>query len=82
MAIMQTKYDVIAKNDTRYFIDLPPRKKTITTKWINKMKHKPIGSINSYKMRLVAKFYTQEKVEFDETFSPYHMTRVSLHWWL
>jgi len=43
----------------------------IGCKWIFKLKHKPNGSIDRYKARLVAKdFHQQPGLEFGETFSP------------
>ena len=69
MAAMQAEYDAIVKNGTWYLVDLPPGKKTIGTKWVYKLKQKPDGSIDRYKVRLVAKGYAQEKgIDFDETF--------------
>ena len=71
MVAMQTKYDAIVKNETWYIIDFPIAKKATSTKWVQKLKCKPDGSIDCYKARLVAKGYAQEKgIDFDETFAP------------
>ena len=57
---------------------MPPGKKAIGTKWVNKLKCKLDGSVERYKARLVAKGYAQEKgIDFEETFAPTcHMTIV------
>ena len=71
MAIMQTEYDVIVKNDTRYLTYLLVGKKVIGAKWVYKLKCKHDGSIDHYKTRLVAKGYAKKKgIDFDETFAP------------
>lgn len=52
-------------------MDLPAGKKTIGCKWIYKVKLKTNGEIERFKVRLVAKGYTQkEEIDFKETFSP------------
>ena len=59
------------KNGTWSLVDLPIGKKAIGTKWVLKLKHKPDGSIERYKARLVVKGYAQEKgIDFEETFAP------------
>ena len=50
---------------------LPSHKKPIGCKWVYKIKHRSNGSIERYKVRLVAKGFTQkEGLEYIETFSP------------
>ena len=59
------------KNGTWSLCDLPVGKKAIGCKWVFKLKRKPDGSVDRYKVRLVAKGYAQEKgIDFDETFAP------------
>ena len=71
LAAMQIEYDAIMKNDTWSLVDLPVGKKAIGTKWVYKLKCKPDGSVDHYKVRLVAKGYAQEKgIDFEETFAP------------
>ena len=72
MATMKRKYDTIVKNGMQYLINLHDGKKTIGAKWVYKLKCKPNGSIDCYKVRLVfEKGYAKEKgIDFDETFAP------------
>ena len=51
---MQEKYDSIMKNDTWELVDQPKCKKVIGTKWVWKTKCKADGSMEKYKVRLVA----------------------------
>jgi len=68
---MYVEYDAIMKNDTWSLCDLPLGKKAIVgTKWVYNLKHKPDGSVDCYKARLVVKVNAQQKgIDFDETFS-------------
>ena len=59
MVDMGVEYDAIVKNGTWSLCDLPLGKKAIGTKWVYKLKHKPDGSIDRYKAKLVAKGYAQ-----------------------
>ena len=59
------------RNHTWEIVDLPPSAKTIGCKWIFKMKLKPHGSIEKYKVCLVAKGFKQKKgVDYFNTFAP------------
>ena len=78
LAAMQSEYDAIMKNGTWSLCDLHVGKKAIGCKWVFKLKCKPDGSVDRYKVRLVAKGYAQEKgIDFDETFAPTcHITTI------
>ena len=50
---------------------LPPGKRLVGCKWVYRVKLNPDGSVERYKVRLVAKGYTQrEGLDFLENFSP------------
>ena len=54
---------------------LTPGCKAISCKWVSRKKLKPDGSVDKYKVRLVAKGFRQkENINFFNTFSP--MTRI------
>jgi hypothetical protein len=52
-------------------VPLPEGKKAVGYKWVFSIKHKADGSVERYKVRLVAKGYKQTYwVDYRETFSP------------
>ncbi len=60
----------IRTNQVWDLVDLPSGRKAIGNKWVLKIKHTVDGSIERYKARLVAKWYTQkEGLDYEETFS-------------
>ncbi|KAM0012209.1 putative RNA-directed DNA polymerase [Helianthus debilis subsp. tardiflorus] len=56
---METEMEALMKNDTWERCVLPPGKKPVGCHWVFTIKHKPDGTIERYKTRLVAKGYTQ-----------------------
>ena len=60
----------LQKNDMWMLVPLPKEKKTVGCRWVFSIKHKTDGSIERYKVRLVAKGYTQTYgIDYQETFS-------------
>ncbi len=58
-------------NATWELVVLPKDKKAIGYKWVYKVKHNADGSVNKYKVRLVAKGYAQTYgIDYEETHSP------------
>lgn len=58
-------------NNTWTFEHLPPSKKSIGCKWVYKIKYRADSTIERFKARLVAKWYSQqERLNFQETFAP------------
>ena len=57
-------------------LDLPPKAKPISSKWIFKREFHSDGSIKKYKACLVAKCFTQKQIiDYFNTFA--HVTRIS-----
>jgi Reverse transcriptase (RNA-dependent DNA polymerase) len=56
---MEEELQTLEKNDTWDVVKLPNRKKIIGCKWIYKIKYNCDCSIDRYKVRLVAKGFTQ-----------------------
>ena len=67
---IKSEIDYILQNHTRELVDLPPRCKLLSYKWIFKRKMKVDGTINKYKARLVIKGYRQrEGLDYFDTYS-------------
>ena len=66
-----SEYESLMENDTWELVPLPPGRKTISCKWVFKVKHDENGKIDRFKGRLVAKGFLQRYgIDFEETFSP------------
>jgi hypothetical protein len=59
-------------NATWELVAILKDKKVIGCKWVYKVKHNVDGSMNRYKIRLVAKCYAQTYgIDYEETYSPF-----------
>lgn len=68
---MQEELQAMDSNNTWSIVPFSVGKQSIGCRWVYKLKHKPDGSVERYKARLVSKGYTQcEGVDIFETFSP------------
>jgi len=58
-AVMNKEIGSLLKNKTWELVDCPPGKKPVGCRWIFTVKYKVDGTIECFKVRLVAKGYTQ-----------------------
>ena len=57
---MKVKYEDLIKNQTWNLVPYPNEQNFIENKWIYKIKYNSAGEIEKYKVRLVAKGFTQK----------------------
>lgn len=68
---MRSEIQTLQDNHTWDLVSLPPGKFPIGCRWVYKVKLESNGDMGRFKVRLVAKGYTQmEGLDFHETFSP------------
>ena len=68
---MQSEMDSLHKNSTWELVHLPDGKRSLSCKWVYKLKVTANDGKPKYKARLVAKgFRQQQGVDFEEIFSP------------
>ena len=56
----QEELQSLGVNRTWHFDDLPPSRKTVSSKWVFKVKKNWNGNIERFKARVVARRFTQE----------------------
>ena len=70
-AAIQDELKSLAAFETFEVVDLPPSKRPVGCKYVFKIKYKPDGTIDKYKVRLVAQgFLQQEGIDYNEVFAP------------
>lgn len=68
---MLEELNALEKNKTWELVPLPVGKRAVGYKWVFTVKQTPEGKIERYKVRLVAKGYSQTYgIDYDETFAP------------
>lgn len=68
---MEEELKSIDKNQTWELVDFPFNKKSITVRWLYKLKLKPNGTIAKHKARLVARGSLQRPgLDYSEVFAP------------
>jgi hypothetical protein len=68
---MREEMNALERNQTWKIVELPKEKKPVRCKWVYTLKYKADGSLEKYKVRLVAKGYTQTfGIDYQETFAP------------
>jgi hypothetical protein len=68
---MNQEYDALLANNTWTLCPILANHHLIQNKWVYKIKQKANGSIEHYKVRLVAKGFDQRcRIDYTETFSP------------
>jgi hypothetical protein len=68
---MTEEYQSIIKNDVWDIVPRLEGKSVVTSKWIYNIKHAVDGSVEKYKVRFVARGFSQvEGIDYEETFAP------------
>jgi hypothetical protein len=70
-ATMQQEVDSIEHNHTWELIDLLAGHRSITLKWVFKLKKNETGDVVKHKAKLIARgFIQQEGIDYDDAFTP------------
>ena len=68
---MVEEYDSIMKNQVwEVVLRLEGKKKVVGSRWIYKVKHAADKSMEKYKVHFMAKGFSQEGINYEETFAP------------
>ncbi|KAK1606785.1 hypothetical protein QYE76_030467 [Lolium multiflorum] len=68
---MADEFAALTRTGTWKLVPRPPGVNIVGSKWIFKTKHRPDGSIDKHKARLVARGFTQQHgIDYGDTFSP------------
>ena len=68
---MKDELDSMKSNEVWDLVELPQGVKAISCKWVYKTKRDSLGNNERYKVRLIAKGFTQkEGINYTKTFSP------------
>ena len=78
---MAEEIAALERTGTWDFVPIPAHVRSITCKWVYKVKTRTDGSLECYKAHLVVRGFQQEHGrDYDETFAPVaHMTTVRTH---
>ena len=67
---MKEELDALHKTGTWDLVGLPYRKTAISSKWVYKIKTRSDDTVDRYKVRLIARDFTQEyDINYEETFA-------------
>jgi histone deacetylase 1/2 len=70
-ATMTGEFSALAQTKTWTLVPRPPSTNIVGSKWVFKTKHRPDGSVEKHKARLVARGFTQQHgIDYGDTFSP------------
>jgi hypothetical protein len=68
---MSDEFAALSQTRTWVLVPRPPGVNIVGSKWVFKTKHRPDGSIEKHKARLVARGFTQQLgIDYGDTFSP------------
>ncbi|CAM8885812.1 unnamed protein product [Rhodiola kirilowii] len=68
---MEDEFMALCRTNTWTLVPRPPYTNIVGSKWVFKTKHRPDGSIDKHKARLVARGFTQQLgIDYQDTFSP------------
>jgi len=68
---MNVEYQSIMKNGVWEIVPRAEDKYVVASKWLYKIKHVAYGSIDKYKIRFVARVFSQQEgIDYEDTFSP------------